>query len=49
MHSGVAHAVHFALTLIIVLAVLRLLVIWMVNSDVPLLNKPGKALAWIID
>jgi hypothetical protein len=48
IHIGVADALPFAFKLIIVLAVLRLMVILAVNSSIPLLNKPGKALAWIV-
>lgn len=48
VHIGFAHAVSFALTLIIVMAVLRVLDTVLVASDIPLLMSIGKGLAFII-
>ena len=49
IHSGFAHAVHFAITLVIVLTVLRLATLLLVASDIPLLQKAGGGMAWILN
>lgn len=48
VHLGLAHGVSFALTLIVVMAVLRIGTIVLTASDIPIFERIGKALAFIL-
>lgn len=48
IHSGLGDAVHTALLVLIILAVWRALATALLVADVPVLNRVGKGLAWIV-
>jgi hypothetical protein len=48
VHIGVGHFIVFGAQVVLALLLFRLLAVVLANSNIPLLEKSGTALAWIV-